>query len=356
MEERLRSLNSQRAMMLDDVKQAQLKEVEKSQASTAVQPAESVSTVDSTTGAVQSSPSNSLADTKAIDGGALEDIASQPEHSSPVSAPNLIQDDSELSAALSAIVDSEDLSGSLPTADAQPIESSITPSSPIPTAADIASLPCDVAEKEPVLEQPTVDSVVIPVSESTAVAPGPTDAPPPVDLLTPNPKPTEKKTKGKKSKEKTGKASRKKSKGGVVDSMPPVTMSPMQMAAHPQQSIAGMAHTPAAAPHQGMMPSQPVQPIAPHPTSQPIMFVPAQPGASMIIQQPGVAPHANMPAPMMMPAAGPGMSYQQAPMPASHPVMSMQPTLQPAMPSGNGQQVSAHTEGWDRLANGAVLF
>lgn len=348
-EERLRSLNSQQSMMLDDVRQAQLKDTEKSQLTVA--PIDGVQPADSLPSAVPPSPNQSLTDSKSVDSlpVASQELSGPPDLSTVAVATPLLDDavggDDELSAALSAIVDSEDLSAP------SPMLPEPQPANPEPslTLALVASPPA-VAEPDASAVQmevkgvePSADKFVEPVEKSEPGLPAakPVDSAvtATIDTLQ-KPKP-EKKSKAKKpTKEKTTKTSKRKSKVPATDPASVPGVQAMLVApSHSQQPMPSLPHAMPipVPPHQGMTPSQSMQPIAPLPTSQPIMFVQSQTGAPMIIQQPGVVGQ-PMTAPMMS-SPRPGMPYSQTPVQPGHQVIPMQPSMQHVMPTGNSQQV-----------------
>ncbi|XP_067933470.1 chromodomain-helicase-DNA-binding protein 8-like [Watersipora subatra] len=282
--------------------------------------AEPMPTADSVLSTMQSSPSDA-ADTKCAD--PLAPVSEQPVHS-PLDSHMLPDDSEELSAALSAIVASQDLTElpppeplCVPETSASPklapiqhpsISSALLPSSPdaVAAAQNGTSLSSAVNIEPPATM--SVDKNFVPVSSHSQI-PMEVSAAPPADIITPAKTKTKKSKEksSKTSKEKSSKTSKKKSKSSANEA---VNSGMMQLPPN-QQAMPGM---PLMYPQQPLMSSQPMhpgpQPGPPNSSAQPIMLVP-QSGTL-------IHPHTTMTVPSninpsMMASAQPGMPYPQIP-------------------------------------------
>lgn len=356
--------------MLADLKQVQQKEIEKSQTESTALTADTSQSSDSSMTAVQPPSNQSLSDAKSLDTLPLsaqpaepsQPVVDSPVKTEAVSTSQLLPEE-ELSAALSAIVDSEDLSeplASTPVVTASiavtapahtlmsqtSIDSLAVASSPVSAAAhsDIVSTELNTDSSIPTVPPAPAEAPVAALStgteevESAAAALSSSAQLPvcsplvtsatvsnPVATTEPlQPVKTEKKTKPRKTKEKPTKTPKRKTSKPVVEV--PVSGVPIMQ---PTNIPPGLHHGPP------ILPQQPMPAIASLPTSQqPIMFVQSQPGAPMILQQPPAMPSQSTITTPMMSSPVPSMSYQQAPAPAGMP-----PGLEPAMAASNGQQV-----------------
>lgn len=279
------------------------------------------------------------------------DLILKPEELNEGSSSNLIQDDSELSAALSAIVDSEDLSEPLPLAgeavqDNSSMDTSVIASSPVTSIASANISNTQAAGGSPMLEAATAPSALASVSSESlplAEKPPTTTSMPVMETLTstvsvPSPSQSfaqpvqatpvantvpskpEKKSKSKKTKEKTSKSSKKKGKANMAEVAIPGQMVPMHPSHFQQQ------------PHMGMGPRM----MSPHHMQHPGMMSPVHgmPPQGMIPHQQGMMPQGMPPRGMQAPV----MSSQGMPPQGLLPPQGMHPQTMPqqSMPVHQG--------------------
>ena len=441
MEERLRSLNSQQSMMLADVKQAQQKEADKAAAVAATQN-QTTPTSTNNNEATATSNSNNAATSAADTSTKSSDSAlAQPLQDSSISQPHtdssksgsidnqnvnqtntslsdisqaaadmvdskltstggssLLADDSELSAALSAIVDSEDLSGNplgavsdvtpaapiassprdtslyapiSPVKDAanstnmlppmsslseqQPptsladalatVSDSVLPSStddkPLPTSSSVENTTNTSANSDSVSSLPQVNHALAPASQPTDAARTP---------VVPAKPEKKSKSKTKKPKEpKPPKMSKKKAKAAAAaaaqaEQLQQQAMQVGGMPHHPQQGMPPGMHPQAMMPHGMPQPGMPPHPgqhrmPPPHPghPGQQIMYIQQQPGGP-----PMMVPQSHQPRPNMPNQPPLNISMPAGPVSTQGPMMSPGQQMMMSSPR-HGQYPSAPT-------------